>query len=79
MRDDVCVYIYIYIINSIFMLFDWPMCRDWMRNNWVITLTTWAKIKRMKTKLVKILYNKFGLNDEIENKLIFYKNAKKKN
>jgi len=32
----------------------------------------------MRTKLVKILYNKFGLNVEIENKLISYKNAKKK-
>jgi len=33
----------------------------------------------MRIKLVKIIYHKFGLNDEIENKLNFYKRAKKKN
>jgi len=26
------------------------------------------KIKNMRTKLVKIIYHKFGLNDEIKNK-----------
>jgi len=33
----------------------------------------------MRTKLVKIIYHKFGPKDEIENKLNFYKRAKKKN
>jgi len=32
----------------------------------------------MKIKLVKIIYYKFGLKDEIENKLNFYKSAKSK-
>jgi len=36
------------------------------------------KIKRMKIKLVKIIYYKFGLKDEVENKLNFYKSAKRK-
>jgi hypothetical protein len=36
------------------------------------------KIKRIRTKLVKIIYHKFGLEDEIENKFKFYKKAKKK-
>jgi hypothetical protein len=33
----------------------------------------------MRTKLKKIIYRKFGLNDEIEKKQNFYKWAKKKN
>jgi hypothetical protein len=33
----------------------------------------------MRTKLIKIIYHKFGLKDKIENKLNFYKKAKKKN
>ena len=36
------------------------------------------KIKRIRTKLVKIIYHKFGLEDEIGNKFKFYKKAKKK-
>ena len=36
------------------------------------------KIKRMKIKLVKIIYYKFGLKDEVENKLNFCKSAKRK-
>jgi hypothetical protein len=32
----------------------------------------------MRTKLKKIIYRKFGLNDEIEKKQNFYKWAKKK-
>jgi hypothetical protein len=35
-------------------------------------------IKRMRTKLIKIIYHKFGLKDKIKNKLNFYKKAKKK-
>jgi len=34
--------------------------------------------KRMRTKLIKIIYHKFRLNDEIKNKLNVYKRAKKK-
>jgi len=41
-----------------------------------ITLT--KRKKRMSTKLIKIIYHKFGLNDEIKNKLNVYKRAKKK-
>jgi hypothetical protein len=33
----------------------------------------------MRIKLKKIIYHKLGLNDEIENKLRFYKKTKKKN
>jgi hypothetical protein len=36
------------------------------------------KIKIMRTKLIKVRYHKFGLEDEIENKFKFYKKAKKK-
>ena len=36
------------------------------------------KRKRIRTKLVKIIYHKFGLEDEIGNKFKFYKKAKKK-
>jgi hypothetical protein len=32
-----------------------------------ITLTKGKKFKRMRNKLVKIIYHKFGLKDEIEN------------
>jgi hypothetical protein len=32
----------------------------------------------MKIKLVKIIYYKFGLKDKVENKLNFYKSAKRK-
>jgi len=31
----------------------------------------------MRTKLIKIIYHKFGLKDEIENKLNFDKKTKK--
>ena len=34
--------------------------------------------KRMRTKLVKVIHHKFGSDDEIENKLKFYKKTKKK-
>jgi hypothetical protein len=37
------------------------------------------RIKKKKIKLKKIIYNKLGLNDEIENKLDFYIRAKMKN
>lgn len=36
------------------------------------------KIKRMITKLKKIIYNKFGLDDKIKNHYNFYKKIKKK-
>jgi hypothetical protein len=33
-----------------------------------ITLTKEKKIKRMRAKLVKTIYHKYGLKDETENK-----------
>jgi hypothetical protein len=33
-----------------------------------ITLMKGKKIKRMRIKFIKIIYHRFGLNDEIENK-----------
>jgi hypothetical protein len=36
------------------------------------------KIKRTRTKLVKIIYHKFGLKNKIEKKKKFHKEVKKK-
>jgi hypothetical protein len=36
------------------------------------------KIKRTRTKLVKIIYHKFGLKNKIEKKKNFHKEVKKK-
>jgi hypothetical protein len=36
-----------------------------------ITLTKEKKIKRTRTKLVKIIYHKFGLKNKIEKKIKF--------
>jgi hypothetical protein len=41
-----------------------------------LTIIYKKKIKRMMTKLKKIKYHKFGFNNEIKNKLKFYKMIK---
>ena len=41
-----------------------------------IALTKEKKIKRIRTKLVKIINHKFRLKDKIQNKFIFFKMTK---
>jgi len=42
-----------------------------------ITFIKGKNIKKMRIKLIKIIYHKFRLNDKIKNKLYFYNMIKK--